>query len=79
VAYGARLESVLGESPRGFESPILRHQEKALPFSGAPFLDAWNVVAFEPGFWAHGVCEAAASRWGPPFSAPSAAPNRWQP
>src|SRR4051794_35340464 len=24
VAYGARLESVLGESPRGFESPILR-------------------------------------------------------
>jgi hypothetical protein len=26
VAYGARLESVLGESPRGFESPILRHR-----------------------------------------------------
>ena len=26
VAYGARLESVLGASPRGFESPILRHQ-----------------------------------------------------
>jgi hypothetical protein len=26
VAYGARLESVLGESPRGFESPILRQQ-----------------------------------------------------
>ena len=25
MAYGARLESVLGESPRGFESPILRH------------------------------------------------------
>ncbi len=25
VAYGARLESVLGESPQGFESPILRH------------------------------------------------------
>ncbi len=24
MAYGARLESVLGESPRGFESPILR-------------------------------------------------------
>ena len=24
VAYGARLESVLGESPQGFESPILR-------------------------------------------------------
>ena len=27
VAYGARLESVLGESPRGFESPILRSSE----------------------------------------------------
>ena len=26
VAYGARLESVLGASPRGFESPILRHR-----------------------------------------------------
>lgn len=25
MAYGARLESVLGESPQGFESPILRH------------------------------------------------------
>ena len=28
MAYGARLESVLGESPRGFESPILRHQRE---------------------------------------------------
>ena len=27
VAYGARLESVLGASPRGFESPILRHSQ----------------------------------------------------
>ena len=26
MAYGARLESVLGESPRGFESPILRQE-----------------------------------------------------
>ena len=26
MAYGARLESVLGASPRGFESPILRHE-----------------------------------------------------
>ena len=25
MAYGARLESALGASPRGFESPILRH------------------------------------------------------
>ena len=28
MAYGARLESVLGASPRGFESPILRHEEQ---------------------------------------------------
>jgi hypothetical protein len=36
VAYGARLESVLGESPRGFESPILRHGNSpvALVFTG---------------------------------------------
>ena len=27
MAYGARLESVLGESPRGFESPILRSRK----------------------------------------------------
>jgi hypothetical protein len=26
VAYGARLESVLGATPRGFESRILRHK-----------------------------------------------------
>jgi hypothetical protein len=36
VAYGARLESVLGESPRGFESPILRQSNwpSALVFTG---------------------------------------------
>ncbi len=31
MAYGARLESVLGESPRGFESPILRHLRQLGP------------------------------------------------
>jgi hypothetical protein len=31
VAYGARLESVLGASPRGFESPILRATPVSLP------------------------------------------------
>jgi len=31
VAYGARLESVLGESPRGFESPILRQGNSPVP------------------------------------------------
>ena len=25
MAYGARLESGLGETPQGFKSPILRH------------------------------------------------------
>ncbi len=34
MAYGASLESWLGASPRGFESPILR-SEKAPDFSGA--------------------------------------------
>jgi hypothetical protein len=29
VAYGARLESVLGESPQGFESPILRQMHES--------------------------------------------------
>ena len=37
VAYGARLESVLGESPRGFESPILRQWKRLAP-SGRAFL-----------------------------------------
>ena len=27
MAYGARLESVLGETPQGFKSPILRHSD----------------------------------------------------
>jgi hypothetical protein len=36
VAYGARLESVLGASPRGFESPILRRfLARKRRFSGA--------------------------------------------
>ena len=31
MAYGARLESALGASPRGFESPILRDWLLLLP------------------------------------------------
>ena len=38
VAYGARLESVLGASPRGFESPILRR---------FPPLSCWFFGPFE--------------------------------
>lgn len=37
VAYGARLESVLGASPRGFESPILRERCPLLSPARAPF------------------------------------------
>ena len=33
MAYGARLESVLGASPRGFESPILRQFSFSCQFS----------------------------------------------
>ena len=35
MAYGARLESVLGASPRGFESPILRRFPAILTNGGA--------------------------------------------
>lgn len=40
MAYGARLESVLGESPQGFESPILRqsHESPDGPRSGGALL-----------------------------------------
>lgn len=37
MAYGARLESVLGESPRGFESPILRRYDRRPRPKGAAF------------------------------------------
>ena len=36
MAYGARLESVLGASPRGFESPILREKIGRPCEAGAP-------------------------------------------
>ena len=45
MAYGARLESVLGESPRGFESPILRHVAP-LPWpQGGLFLESQHSFA----------------------------------
>src|SRR5665647_2765783 len=50
VAYGARLESVLGESPRGFESPILRVCEGPATYVTAghgPFAHAED-GGFEP-------------------------------
>ena len=36
MAYGARLESGLGETPQGFKSPILR-QRKPAPLGAIPF------------------------------------------
>ena len=63
MAYGARLESVLGESPRGFESPILRDVMSrvivpmmARDFSLCGMLRVW--VADIKAFWAigHLVC-----------------------
>jgi hypothetical protein len=45
VAYGARLESVLGASPRGFESPILR---RFFPLFGSFF---WPFEAGEGPTW----------------------------
>ena len=40
MAYGARLESVLGESPRGFESPILRQPNSQTAFAVGGHVDA---------------------------------------
>ena len=37
MAYGARLESVLGESPRGFESPILRQRKPLQDWDVGPY------------------------------------------
>ena len=46
MAYGARLESVLGASPRGFESPILRTVSFARYYSGRFCVKAcWVQVA----------------------------------
>ena len=44
MAYGARLESVLGESPRGFESPILRQTKRPAPVGLFRFSDAARVT-----------------------------------
>ena len=41
MAYGARLESGLGASPQGFESPILRHCSRLTP----------SYPDFRPGSW----------------------------
>jgi hypothetical protein len=44
VAYGARLESALGASPRGFESPILRSGKSPKVIWG--FFVAWDSPDF---------------------------------
>ena len=68
MAYGASLESWLGESPRGFESPILRGMRKP-PLRG--FFHSRILVELysNPGSWFRGRLRRIASRRGPPFSA----------
>jgi hypothetical protein len=41
VAYGARLESVLGASPHGFESHILRERDRPHRLPGGVYLVKW--------------------------------------
>ena len=57
MAYGARLESVLGASPRGFESPILRQvrmlgarQRPTFGGSNPPFSAKTETPAFVRAF-----------------------------
>ena len=50
MAYGARLESVLGESPRGFESPILRHVMSQDMLLNEPPVSLLGVRYFWPVF-----------------------------
>ena len=52
VAYGARLESVLGASPRGFESPILRHSTPE-PTQAPGFCRPWRPANWAAGQPAH--------------------------
>ena len=57
MAYGARLESALSESSRGFESPILRKQNDRL--SGGFFVCWGYWGGFERSLGPHRRREAA--------------------
>ena len=51
MAYGARLESVLGASPRGFESPILRSEGPGIATIPGPstfFTSIFTSIARHP-------------------------------
>ena len=61
MAYGARLESVLGLRPRGFESPIFRQSKRRLIYWGA----FCNVVMMR----IRGGAMAESLRRSPPFFA----------
>lgn len=50
MAYGARLESVLGESPRGFESPILRREVVVPPLSHPQRRTVFAIIRSSGGF-----------------------------
>ena len=73
MAYGARLESVLGASPRGFESPILRHQSGTVRFRifFMPYLLPLFPVRTTPPISAHSrPCFLSTT---PPHTKPAAA------
>jgi hypothetical protein len=65
VAYGARLESALGASPRGFESPILRKRNDRL--LGGLFV-CWGYVVWDSNVRWGPIGVAQRRLWGP-FSA----------
>lgn len=49
MAYGARLESVLGASPQGFESLILRQSKKPALSGFFLWLDFWCIRTWFAG------------------------------
>jgi hypothetical protein len=67
VAYGARLESVLGESPRGFESPILRQKRALACCAKGPAVRA-NSGADRPGLGVQKLQITVSPLPGPPAS-----------
>ncbi len=58
MAYGARLESVLGASPRGFESPILRQRKTCHRLTKEPGTFLGEKSCQELSSWA-GVLESS--------------------
>ena len=68
MAYGARLESVLGASPRGFESPILRHRSGTVRFR-------IFYALFTPAFPSPGLLPRSPLTPGPPLTPSTHSPE----